>query len=213
MTGLQIRNIVGLAALGFALAAPPTHAGWLFTNFSLGGPQGAGGTTINGINNDGSVVGFGQDSSLSVFSNFAGPPGVPSLLNVDNSTTAMANGINSSNEVVGGVNGSAFTLTNNFTTFNTLTPFSGTTVSETAAGINDHGVIVGQYSDSATGLTPGFVYNHGTYTLISSLFSSSESTTAIQLWATGRTPRATNMVCSTTSRPRPIRLWMTPTPH
>ena len=167
MTGLQIRNIVGLAALGIALAAPPTHAGWLFTNFSLGGPQGAGGTTINGINNNGSVVGFGQDASLSIFSNFAGPPGVPTLLNVDNSTTAMANGINSSNEVVGGVNGGAFTLTNNFSTFSTLTPFSGTTTSETAAGINDHGVIVGQYSDSATGLTPGFVYNHGTYTSLS----------------------------------------------
>ncbi len=167
MTLSRIRNIVGLAALGVVLAAPPTHAGWLFTNFSLGGPQGAGGTTINGINNNGSVVGFGQDSTLTVFSNFAGPPGVPTLLNINNSTTAMANGINSSNEVVGGVNGSAFTLTNNSMTFNTLNPISGTTTSETAAGINDKGVIVGQYSDSATGLTPGFVYDHGTYTSLS----------------------------------------------
>ena len=158
---------MGLAALGVALSASPTQAGWLFTNFSLGGPQGAGGTTINGINNNGSVVGFGQDSTLSIFTNFAGPPGVPTLLNVNNSTTAMANGINSSNEVVGGVNGNAFTLTNNFTTFNTLTPFNSTTTSETAAGVNDKGVIVGQYSDSATGLTPGFVYDHGTYTSLS----------------------------------------------
>jgi hypothetical protein len=79
----------------------------------------------------------------------------------------MANGINDGNEVVGGVNGQAFTLTNNFSTFNTLTPFNSTTTSETAAGINDKGVIVGQYSDSATGLTPGFVYNHGTYMSLS----------------------------------------------
>jgi hypothetical protein len=167
MMRLGICNIVGLAALGVALGAPPSHAGWIFTNFSLGGSAGAGGTTINGINNNGSVVGFGQDSTQAIFTNFAGQPGVPTLLNVNGSTTAMANGINDSNEVVGGVNGQAFTLTNNFSTFNTLTPFNSTTTSETAAGINDKGVIVGQYSDSATGLTPGFVYNHGTYTSLS----------------------------------------------
>ena len=167
MSRSRISSIVGLTVLGFVLAAPPTHAGWVFTNLSLGGPPGAGGTTINGINNNGSVVGFGQDMTQAIFTNFAGPVGVPTLLNVNNSTTAMANGINTSNEVVGGVNGNAFTLTNNFSTFNTLAPFNGTTTSETAAGINDKGVIVGQYSDSATGLTPGFVYDHGTYTSLS----------------------------------------------
>jgi uncharacterized membrane protein len=118
VTRSRICKIVGLAALGVALAAPPSRAGWICTNFSLGGAAGAGGTTIHGINNNGSVVGFAQDSNEAVFTNFAGPPGVHTLLNVDRSTTAMANGINNSNEVVDGVNGQAFTLTNNFSTFN-----------------------------------------------------------------------------------------------
>ena len=51
-----MHSIIGLAALASGMVASPAHAGWEFTNFSLGGSQGAGGTTINGINNNGSVV-------------------------------------------------------------------------------------------------------------------------------------------------------------
>jgi hypothetical protein len=160
-----MRSIVGLAALAFATSADPAHAGWLFTNFSLGGPDGAGGTTINGINNNGSVVGFGQDVTQAIFTNFAGPPGTPTLLNINGSMTAMANGINDSNQVVGGVNGSAFLLSNQFAALTLLTPASGAT-SEVAVGINDGGSIVGQYTTSNPNLTPGFVYANGSYTTL-----------------------------------------------
>jgi uncharacterized protein DUF3466/PEP-CTERM motif-containing protein len=164
---LHRRNrVIGLAALVVAIVASPSRADWIFTNISLGGAAGAGGTTLNGINNNGAVVGFGQDSTLANFTNFAGLPGTPTLLNISGSTNAMANGINSSNEVVGGNNGVAFTLTNNYQTYSTLASVNSTTTSEAAAGINDKGMIVGQYSDSATGLTPGFVYNSGTYTTL-----------------------------------------------
>jgi hypothetical protein len=159
-----MRSIVGVAAVACATVASPAHAGWIFTNFSLGGPDGAAGTTINGINNNGSVVGFGQSSS-GVFTNFAGPPGVPTLLNIAGSTTAMANGINDSNQVVGTVNGQAFSLFNNFQNFFMLNPASGAT-SETAFGINNGGLIVGQYATASGTLTPGFVYNDGAYTTL-----------------------------------------------
>ena len=74
----------------------------------------------------------------------------------------MANGINSSNTVVGNVNGGAFELTNNFSTLTMLPTANG--ITPTAAfGINDNGAIVGQYSSTGT-LTPGYVYSGGTYT-------------------------------------------------
>jgi hypothetical protein len=160
-----MRSMAGLAALAFAMVASPAHAGYLFTNFSLGGPQGAGGTTINGINNNGSVVGFGQDSTQTIFTNFAGPPGSPTLLNIAGSTSAMANGINDSNQVVGAVNGGAFLLSNNFSSLTMLTMPSGAT-SEAAFGINDGGLIVGQYGTSSSTLTPGFLYDKGSYTTL-----------------------------------------------
>jgi hypothetical protein len=160
----RMRTFVALAALAVAMTASPARAGWTFTNFSLGGTAGAGGTTINGINNNGAVVGFGQDMTGTVFTNFAGPPGTPTILNIDGSTSAMANGINASNQVVGTVNGGAFLLFNNFQNLFMLTPASGA-MSELAAGINDSGLIVGQYTASST-LSPGFVYNDGAYTTL-----------------------------------------------
>jgi hypothetical protein len=161
----RMPSILGLAALALALPASSVQAGsYVFTNFSLGGPQGAGGTTINGINNNGAVVGFGQDSTQSVFTNFAGVPGTPTILNIDNSTTAMANGINDSNQVVGSVNGAAFLLYNNYHNLFTLNLPAGAS-SEAAFGINNAGLIVGQYG-AANGTTPGFIYNDGSYTTL-----------------------------------------------
>jgi hypothetical protein len=147
-----------------AMVTSPAQAGWVFTNFSLGGAAGAGGTTVNGINNNGSVVGFGVDSTGTVFTNFAGPVGALTMLSIGGSTTAMANGINDSNQVVGAVNGGAFLLSNNFQNLSMLTPPLGAT-SQMAAGINNGGLIVGQYTLSST-LSPGFVYNGGSYTTL-----------------------------------------------
>jgi probable HAF family extracellular repeat protein len=163
----RMRNIVGLATLAVALVASPAHAGYNFTNFSLGGPAGAGGTTSNGINNNGAVVAFGANAAGTVLTNFVGPT-PPTLLTKVNmsSPSAMANGINMNNEVVGASNGNAFMLTNNFQTFTTLAPVNGTTTSEAAFGVNDKGLIVGQYSDSATGTTPGFIFDNGKYTTL-----------------------------------------------
>ena len=160
-----MRSIIGSAALASVMVASPAHAGWEFTNFSLGGSQGAGGTTINGINNNGSVVGFGLDSTGTIFTNFAGLPGTPTILNIGGSTNASANGINDLNQVVGTVNGGAFLLSNNFQNLSTLTPASGAT-SEAAFGINNSGLIVGQYTTTNSSLTPGFVYNAGSYTTL-----------------------------------------------
>ena len=166
----RVHRIVGLASLAVAMVASPAQAGWTFTNFSLGGAPGAGGTTIDGINNNGSVVGFGQDVTGTIFTNFAGLPGTPTILNIDGSTSAMANGINDSNQVVGTVNGGAFLLFNNFANLSMLTPASGAT-SEAAFGINNSGLIVGQYTTSNPNLTPGFVYNDGAYTTLNPVTS------------------------------------------
>jgi hypothetical protein len=110
------------------------------------------------------VVGFGLDSTMTVFTNFVGPPPLTPI-NIDGSTSAMANGINDSNQVVGAVNGQAFLLTNDFKNCSTLTPASGAT-SEAAFGINNGGLIAGQYTTSNPNLTPGFIYNHGIYTTL-----------------------------------------------
>ncbi len=74
----------------------------------------------------------------------------------------MANGVNNHNAVVGVANNSAFLLANGKQT--TLTPPNST--SSIAFGINDSGVIVGQYVASAGGNTPGFVDINGVFTTI-----------------------------------------------
>jgi hypothetical protein len=43
---------------------------------------------------------------------------------------------------------------------------NGTTASETAAGINDAGLIVGQFTDGATDTSPGFIYNGSAFTVL-----------------------------------------------
>jgi hypothetical protein len=75
------------------------------------------------------------------------------LVNVAGSTTAMANGIDSAGVIVGGNNGQAFVLKGN--SLISFTPNGGS--SATAFGINDRGMIVGQYT--LNGMTPGFAVN------------------------------------------------------
>jgi hypothetical protein len=168
---MNFRNILrhtGLALpllCALSLIAPrAAHAQFLFTNFDGPGDH-AGGTTVNGLNNNGAEVGFSANAGASVLTNFIrNTDGTFTTLTLA-TTTDMANGINKTNEVVGVSGTSAFLL--NGGSLTTLPPANpASTASQIAFGINDKGVIVGQYTDSVTGNTPGFVDNNGTFTLL-----------------------------------------------
>jgi probable HAF family extracellular repeat protein len=171
---LRAQMFIGSIALAMAIAAPAARAGnYVFTNFN--GPDSGMGTTVNGINNNGDVVGFGTDVNGNNTNFIRNPNGTFTILTtLDNtSPTAMANGINDSNEVVGTTNNLAFLLTNNFSTLTYLPSANpDNTASETAFGINDKGVIVGQYSDTSTGTIPGFVYSNGQFTILNPVSNS-----------------------------------------
>ena len=158
------------AALSAALVLPLTQsaqAQYSFTNFdglvqTTAGAMVAS-TTINGISNSGSVVGSTIDNNFAI-TNFSGVPTAFTTLNIP--TSAVPNGINTSQQVVGMNGASAFVL-NSINPSNTalpLPPVNSTTTSEAAFGINDNGIIVGQYTDSATGTTPGFIDINGAFT-------------------------------------------------
>ena len=137
--------------------------GYQFVNFDGPAPNTAG-TTINGISNAGTVVGFTTADNMN-FTNFTANPLLSTnttALNINGSTAAMANGINSAGMVVGtDGNNNAFTLAGN--TLNTFIPGGG--VSAIAFGINDKGAVSGQYTTLAD-TTPGFVLSNGTLTTI-----------------------------------------------
>ncbi len=152
-----------IALLAVVLAAPAT-AGPLYNFTSFDGPgNNGGGTTANGINNNGEVVGFSSDNAgtPTLFTNFIRhADGTFTTLGLSD-PLAMANGINTIDGVVGGLSsGRAFTdLAGNVTT---LPVVNNTTVSEIAFGTNDGGLgglIVGQYVDGNTDTTPGFLYS------------------------------------------------------
>ena len=163
------RTLLG-AALSAALVLPLAQAAqaqYSFTNFDgpVQTPAGAmiAATTIDGISNSGSLVGYTSDNN-GAYTNFSGMPGAFTTLNIP--TTAVPNGINTSQQVVGTDGASAFTL-NSINASNNplpLPPVNATTTSEAAFGINDSGIIVGQYTDSATGTTPGFLDINGAFT-------------------------------------------------
>jgi hypothetical protein len=158
--------LAGLTLLSLGLAAADARAGGLtFTNFD-GPPDFTQGTTVNGINNLGQAVGF-STAADGAFNNFIrNTNGSFTPLNFTNSAEAMANGLNSSGQVVGGLGTTAFFLTNGGNTVITLPPVTGTTTAEVAFGINDPGSIVGQYTDGATGVSPGFVLSKGSFTTL-----------------------------------------------
>jgi uncharacterized membrane protein len=139
-----------------------TSNGYRFTNFDGPTPNAAG-TTIDGISNIGTVVGFTSPDDVS-FNNFIANPLLSTsaaAVQVNGLTAAMANGINSSGTVVGSDgNGNAFSLMG--TNFTTFIPGSGTTA--VAFGVNDSGAIVGQYSNSSA--SPGFILNGPNLTTI-----------------------------------------------
>ena len=159
----------GATALAVGLSIP-AHAATVYNFTSFDGPgNNGGGTTVNGIDNNGDLVGFSSDNPATptLFTNFIrNPNGTFNPLAIGGDPLAMANGINTSRTVVGmDSNATAFKLAG--INVATLPNVNGTTVSETAFGINDGGLIVGQFTDGATDTTPGFLYNGFAFTILS----------------------------------------------
>ena len=126
----------------------------------LDGPGGSP-TTFNGIGSNGTVVGFTANNGVN--SNFLrSTAGAFTALSLGDPAAGMANAVNNKNMVAGVANSQAFLLANGTQT--TLTPPGS--VSSIAFGINDTGVIVGQYVAAAGGTTPGFVDVGGTFTTV-----------------------------------------------
>jgi hypothetical protein len=156
-----------LLLVALAWAAGVAHAGYLFTTFDGPGTNGGtiGTTTANGISNSGAIVGFSTVAGANT--NFIRSPGGTFTQILSGDPAAMANGINRSNTVVG-VNGQGFAVqvSSNGTVTPLPQPSPGNTTSSAAFGINDHGVIVGQYANSMTGTTPGYTFFGGSYTFL-----------------------------------------------
>ncbi len=171
MTTIRVGTLAGLAALllgspaGAASITPintVTANGYTFINFDGPSPN-TGGTTIDGISNNGTVVGFTTAANGNL-TNFTANPvtgTTATLLTPPLGTAAMANGINSSGTVVGfDGNNNGFSLVNG-----TASPLIGGGYTHAMAfGINDKGMIVGQYTTGAS--TPGFLLNGITTTTI-----------------------------------------------
>jgi hypothetical protein len=138
-----------------------------FSFTTIDGSSGAP-TTIDGMNNQGTLVGFttvttdgGSSDGGSTNTNFLrSASGTLSMLDLGD-PAGMANGVNKSDEVVGVANGEAFILVG--TKMESLMPFGAT--SSVAFGVNDEGVVVGQYTEGS--LMPGFVDAGGTFTKVS----------------------------------------------
>ena len=157
----RLCRCAGICALAAALLAPSARADYQF--FAFDGPGDiTGGTTVNGINNNGVAVGFTVDAQGN-FHNFT----YDTRTRTPTSLTTLpagsqANGINVTLAVVGFSGANAFSFTGG--TFNSL-PFPTGAVSQVAFGINDQGTIVGQYTNAAD-QTPGFILANNTYTTI-----------------------------------------------
>jgi hypothetical protein len=163
----RIHTLIGAAAIAGVLAGSADAGIYSFASFDGPGRNG-GGTTVNGINNLGDVVGFSSDNAATptLFTNFIrNSNGTFNALAIGGDPLAMANGINDARTVIGGnSNGTAFLLPVGGSP-TTLASVNGTTASQTAFGISNAGLVVGQYTDNATGTTPGFLLD-GTYTTL-----------------------------------------------
>jgi hypothetical protein len=152
-----------------AIVLGSLKAGTLYNFVSFDGPgDNGGGTTVNGINNNGDVVGFSSDvaGTPSLLTNFIrNPDGSFNILSLDGDPLAMANGINDARTVVGGFSfGVAFVLPNGGPAL--PVPVINGTTSQIAFGINDTNLSTGQYTDNATGTTPGYLLQGTVYTTL-----------------------------------------------
>ncbi|HEV8039691.1 MAG TPA: PEP-CTERM sorting domain-containing protein [Bryobacteraceae bacterium] len=159
------RRLIAVAAALFSVAllpypirasiidigSPITAEGYRFTNFDYSPLTGtAVGSNVNGISNNGQVVGTTVDvNGMPTSTNFSGTPPTLNQLNTGAGQTAF--GINSAGDVVGGNGTNAFFLPNGGSLLDLTAPMGAIN----AFGINDNGNIVGQFSSGAN--TPGFV--------------------------------------------------------
>jgi hypothetical protein len=161
-----VRACTGLIALVMATTAPSVRAGnYVFTNFDGFGDH-TNGTTANGINNTGAVVGFSTGAAGNLTNWIRNPDGTFTSLTPPLGTADMANGINVANTVVGVTGANAFSLPFGGSMTNLPAANPGNTGNELAFGINDTGLIVGQYADNATGTTPGYIYDGKNFTIL-----------------------------------------------
>jgi hypothetical protein len=165
--GISLTAALGVAAFLLGASAGAAHAQtYNFVNYDAGsGPP----TTVDGIGNGGVEVGFGTDGAGDDHNFTRGPGGAITLLPTvdaaDPNGVAMANGINASGTIVGVANGTAFEYSAGLLS-DLPAPNPGNTSGSIAFGINDSGTIVGQYNDISSGITPGFIYSGGAYTII-----------------------------------------------
>jgi len=166
MISSRVCFLAGLTGLAVAVVASPAQAGgYYFLNFDGTGDH-TNGTTANGINNNGAVVGFSTGATGSLTNWIRNPDGTFTLLTPPLGTADMANGINNAKTVVGVTGTNAFTLPFGGSMTNLPAANPGNTVMELAFGINDKGLIVGQYADSSTGTTPGYIYDGKNFTIL-----------------------------------------------
>ncbi len=164
MSQRKLSHAAWLAILSLSLVPiAKSESLYNFTTFDGTGDNG-GGTTVNGINSNGAVVGFSSNANATVLTNFIrNPDGTFTTLNINNDPLAMANGINSGNVIVGTSSNQAFELNKGQPTF--LPPVKpGDTAAAVAFGVNNASTIVGQYTQNSTDTQPGFVYRNGQFT-------------------------------------------------
>jgi uncharacterized membrane protein len=159
------------AILGWTVAvitgSATAEASLIYNNFvTVDGPgDSAGGTAVNAVANNGALVGFGMNAAQTVLTSFIrNLDGTSTVLNTGNN--GFANGINVNDTVVGqalvGNTIEAFVLNGPLLSF---LPPNPTGSGQTAFGINDNGIVVGQYVNTGT-TNPGFVYSNGTFTAL-----------------------------------------------
>jgi probable HAF family extracellular repeat protein len=154
-------QIVGNAAFGGFL-----YSGGNYTPINVPTPDRLAGTSPQGINNSGQIVGcFEQDRNSS---GFLLSDGTYHLFQVPGTTATFAAGINTSGQIVGSYSPSALTneahgfllTAGNYTTLDVPgSSFTG------AGGINDRGDIVGEFG-AGQGSLRGFLLSGGSYTTI-----------------------------------------------
>ncbi len=150
-------------------AMPPGNAAAKYQFQTFDGPgDHAGGTTVNAINENGDVLGFSSNANGSVLTNFIrAKNGMFTMLDLGD-PGAMAIGINAGRQVVGAVGDNAV-MVHGVGQMMTVVPLAaampGNTKSEAAFGINNSGMIVGQYTRN-DGASPGFLLAGGTFTTI-----------------------------------------------
>jgi hypothetical protein len=130
----RVRLFTGSIVLALAILAPAARAGnYVFTNFDGAGDH-TNGTTANGINNSGAVVGFSTGATGNLTNWIRNPDGTFTLLRPPLGTADMANGINMAKTVVGVTGTNAFSLP--FWGSMTILPaVNGTTTSQLSASM------------------------------------------------------------------------------